>query len=186
MNENVKQINGKEAAKASSSAWCHSVCERFNICAEPFISLSRCNYAQYNFGCTCVERSLPADSLTITNELNSVSLCFKHKKSLLHNSIFFSNSFSPVWFSSQSETAVSHGCIQSLLLKFSAQELIEVRQPTSTSSSSSSSSTTALPSVVVSVDHTKLWAMIGSAGAQRTGVKRKADDQTHHKVTSAR
>lgn len=78
---------------------------------------------------------------------------------------------------SQSETAVSHSCIQSLLLKFSAQELIEVRQPTSASSSSASSS-----SVVVAVDHTKLWAMIGSgAGAQRTGVKRKAEDQTHHK-----
>uniref|UniRef100_UPI0037E7CB61 N6-adenosine-methyltransferase subunit METTL3 n=1 Tax=Semicossyphus pulcher TaxID=241346 RepID=UPI0037E7CB61 len=76
-----------------------------------------------------------------------------------------------------SESAVSHGCIQSLLLKFSAQELIEVRQPTSASSSSSSS-----PSVVVSVDHTKLWAMIGTgAGAQRAGVKRKAEDQTQHK-----
>uniref|UniRef100_A0A8C9ZN73 mRNA m(6)A methyltransferase n=1 Tax=Sander lucioperca TaxID=283035 RepID=A0A8C9ZN73_SANLU len=77
-----------------------------------------------------------------------------------------------------SETAVSHGCIQSLLLKFSAQELIEVRQPTS----ASSSSTTSSPSIVVAVDHTKLWAMIGSvAGAQRAGVKRKAEDQTHHK-----
>uniref|UniRef100_A0A8C4GJ25 mRNA m(6)A methyltransferase n=1 Tax=Dicentrarchus labrax TaxID=13489 RepID=A0A8C4GJ25_DICLA len=91
--------------------------------------------------------SLPTDSLAITNELNS------------------------------SETAVSHGCIQSLLLKFSAQELIEVRQPSSASSSSTSS-----PSVVVAVDHTKLWAMIGSGGgAQRPGVKRKAEDQTHHK-----
>lgn len=78
---------------------------------------------------------------------------------------------------SQSETAVSHSCIQSLLLKFSAQELIEVRQPTSASSASTSSS-----SVVVSVDHTKLWAMIGSgAGAQRSAVKRKAEDQIHHK-----
>ncbi|XP_074480866.1 N(6)-adenosine-methyltransferase subunit METTL3 [Sebastes fasciatus] len=76
-----------------------------------------------------------------------------------------------------SETAVSHGSIQSLLLKFSAQELIEVRQPSSASSSTSSS-----PSIVVAVDHTKLWAMIGSgAGAQRAGVKRKAEDQTHHK-----
>lgn len=75
---------------------------------------------------------------------------------------------------SQSESTVSHACIQSLLLKFSAQELIEVRQP--------SSSSTSTNSVVVSVDHTKLWAMIGSAaGAQRTGVKRKAEDQTHHK-----
>ncbi|XP_076580964.1 N(6)-adenosine-methyltransferase subunit METTL3 [Chaetodon auriga] len=93
--------------------------------------------------------SLPTDSLAITNELNS----------------------------SQSETAVSLGCIQSLLLKFSAQELIEVRQPTSASSSTTSSS-----SVVVAVDHTKLWAMIGSgAGAQRTGVKRKAEDQSHLK-----
>uniref|UniRef100_A0A665V7M1 mRNA m(6)A methyltransferase n=1 Tax=Echeneis naucrates TaxID=173247 RepID=A0A665V7M1_ECHNA len=95
--------------------------------------------------------SLPTDSLAITNELNS------------------------------SESAVSHGCIQSLLLKFSAQELIEVRQSTmacsSTTSSSASSST-----VVIAVDHTKLWAMIGSgAGAQRTGVKRKAEDETHNK-----
>lgn len=74
---------------------------------------------------------------------------------------------------SQAESAVSHSCIQSLLLKFAAQELIEVRQPSSTSSTSTSS-------VVVAVDHTKLWAMIGSgAGAQRTGVKRKAEDQTH-------
>lgn len=80
-------------------------------------------------------------------------------------------------FLSQSESSISHACIQSLLLKFSAQELIEVRQPTSASSSSTSS-----PSVVVAVDHTKLWAMIGSAvGAQRSGVKRKAEDQTHHK-----
>ncbi|XP_028285352.1 N(6)-adenosine-methyltransferase subunit METTL3 [Parambassis ranga] len=91
--------------------------------------------------------SMPIDSLAITNELNI------------------------------SESAVSHGCIQSLLHKFSAQELIEVRQPTSTSSSTASSST-----VVIAVDHTKLWPMIGSTpGAQRTGVKRKADDQTHSK-----
>nr|XP_046236335.1 N6-adenosine-methyltransferase subunit METTL3 [Scatophagus argus] len=91
--------------------------------------------------------SLPTDSLAITNELNS------------------------------SEAAVSHGCIQSLLLKFAAQELIEVRQPASSSTSATSSS-----SVVVAVDHTKLWAMIGSgAGAQRSGVKRKAEEQTHHK-----
>lgn len=76
-----------------------------------------------------------------------------------------------------SETAVNHGNIQSLLLKFSAQELIEVRQP-----SSSSSSTTSSPSIVIAVDHTKLWAMIGTgAGAQRAGVKRKAEDPTHHK-----
>nr|XP_057922195.1 N6-adenosine-methyltransferase subunit METTL3 [Doryrhamphus excisus] len=94
--------------------------------------------------------SLPKDSLTITNELNS------------------------------SETAVSHGCIQSLLMKFSAQELIEVRQPTLTSSSAASSST-----VVVAVDHTKLWAMIGSGGsAQRSqGVKRKAEEQSQHSRT---
>lgn len=73
----------------------------------------------------------------------------------------------------QNESTVSHACIQSLLLKFSAQELIEVRQ---------SSSSTSSHSVVVSVDHTKLWAMIGSAaGAQRSGVKRKAEDQIHHK-----
>lgn len=74
----------------------------------------------------------------------------------------------------QSEGAVSHGCIQSLLLKFSAQELIDVRQHPSASSSSTASST-----VVVAVDHTKLWAMIGSvAGAQRIGVKRKAEEQS--------
>lgn len=79
-----------------------------------------------------------------------------------------------------SESAVSHGSIQSLLLKFSAQELIEVRQPTS-----ASSSTTSSPSIVVAVDHTKLWAMIGTgAGAQRSGVKRKAEDQHHHKRAS--
>ncbi|GLD53805.1 N6-adenosine-methyltransferase catalytic subunit [Lates japonicus] len=95
--------------------------------------------------------SLPTDSLTITNELNS------------------------------SESAVSHGCIQSLLLKFSAQELIEVRQSTLASSSTTSSSTSS-STVVIAVDHTKLWAMIGSgAGAQRTGVKRKTEDQTHNK-----
>ena len=77
----------------------------------------------------------------------------------------------------QSESAVSHGCIVSLLLKFSAQELIEVRESTSASSSSASSST-----VVTAVDHTKLWAMIGTgAGAQRASVKRKAEDQTHNK-----
>ncbi|XP_059210698.1 N6-adenosine-methyltransferase subunit METTL3 [Centropristis striata] len=74
------------------------------------------------------------------------------------------------------ESSVSHGCIQSLLLKFSAQELIEVRQP-----SSASSSTAPSPSIVVAVDHTKLWAMIGAgagAGAQRAGVKRKAEEQS--------
>ncbi|XP_034020438.1 N6-adenosine-methyltransferase subunit METTL3 [Thalassophryne amazonica] len=92
--------------------------------------------------------SLPTDSLTITNELNS------------------------------SEAAVTHGCIQSLLLKFSAQELIEVRQPVSVSSSTASTST-----VVVAVDHTKLWAMIGTA-AQRTGLKRKAEDLAQHKVAT--
>lgn len=80
---------------------------------------------------------------------------------------------------SQSESVITHGCIQSLLLKFSAQELIEVRQPNLASSSTASSAT-----VVVAVDHTKLWAMIGSAaGAQRTGVKRKAEDQTQNKRT---
>ncbi|KAM4611981.1 N(6)-adenosine-methyltransferase subunit METTL3 isoform 2-T2 [Polymixia lowei] len=95
--------------------------------------------------------SLPTDSLGITNELNS------------------------------SEAPVTHGCIQSLLLKFSAQELIEVRQPCLASSSTTPSSTSS-STLVVSVDHTKLWAMIGSgAGAQRVGVKRKAEDQAHHK-----
>lgn len=91
--------------------------------------------------------SLPIDSLTITNELNS------------------------------SEGAVSHGCIQSLLQKFAAQELIEVRQPALAPATVSSST------IVIAVDHTKLWAMIGT-GAQRTGVKRKADDPTHLKRAS--
>ncbi|KAM9718190.1 N(6)-adenosine-methyltransferase subunit METTL3 [Menidia menidia] len=96
--------------------------------------------------------SLPTDSLAIKNELHS------------------------------SESAVSHASIQSLLLKFSAQELIEVRQPSSSSSSSSSSSP---PTVVVAVDHTKLWAMIGSVGgAQRAGVKRKAEDQALGKMAA--
>uniref|UniRef100_A0A672LM04 mRNA m(6)A methyltransferase n=1 Tax=Sinocyclocheilus grahami TaxID=75366 RepID=A0A672LM04_SINGR len=54
-----------------------------------------------------------------------------------------------------------------LLLKFSAQELIEVRHPSITASST----------LVTSVDHTKLWAMIGStAQPQKTGIKRKGDD----------
>ncbi|XP_034471442.1 N6-adenosine-methyltransferase subunit METTL3 [Hippoglossus hippoglossus] len=98
--------------------------------------------------------SLPTDSLAIMNELNS------------------------------SESAVSHGCIVSLLLKFSAQELIEVRQSTSASSSSASSSASS-STVVIAVDHTKLWAMIGTgAGAQRASVKRKAEDQTHNKRTA--
>uniref|UniRef100_A0A671M8W0 mRNA m(6)A methyltransferase n=1 Tax=Sinocyclocheilus anshuiensis TaxID=1608454 RepID=A0A671M8W0_9TELE len=66
-----------------------------------------------------------------------------------------------------------------LLLKFSAQELIEVRQPSITASSSSSSST-----LVTSVDHTKLWPMIGStAQPQRTAIKRKADEIIHQKRT---
>ncbi|XP_035462803.2 N6-adenosine-methyltransferase subunit METTL3-like [Scophthalmus maximus] len=94
--------------------------------------------------------SLPTDSLAITNDLNS------------------------------SEPAVTHGCIQSLLLKFSAQELIEVRQSTSACSSSAS-----FPTVIVAVDHTKLWPMIGSGvGARPTGVKRKAEEQTHSKRTA--
>uniref|UniRef100_A0A3Q1GQV5 Uncharacterized protein n=1 Tax=Acanthochromis polyacanthus TaxID=80966 RepID=A0A3Q1GQV5_9TELE len=59
-------------------------------------------------------------------------------------------------------------------------ELIEVQQPTVTSSTWPSS--TSPSTVVVAVDHTKLWAMIRSAaGAQRTGFKRKAEDQTHSK-----
>ncbi|XP_060951899.1 N6-adenosine-methyltransferase subunit METTL3 [Limanda limanda] len=96
--------------------------------------------------------SLPADSLAIMDELNS------------------------------SASAVSHRCIVSLLLKFSAQELIEVRQSTSASSSSASSSSSSSSTVVIAVDHTKLWAMIGTgAGAQRASVKRKAEDQTHNK-----
>lgn len=128
---------------------------------------------------------MPTDSLALTNELNSVSLCREQECQMLvenvasyqelHISVFFLNS--PSSACSQSGTDVSHGCIQSLLLKFSAQELIEVRQPALASSSTAPS-----PSIVVSVDHTKLWAMIGSAaGAQRTGVKRKAEDPTHNK-----
>ncbi|KAM9827757.1 N(6)-adenosine-methyltransferase subunit METTL3 [Neosynchiropus ocellatus] len=98
--------------------------------------------------------SLPTDSLAITNDLKT------------------------------SEGAVGHGCIRSLLMKFSAQELIEIRQPASLSSSTATT-TTAASTVVVAVDHTKLWAMIGSAsGAQRTGVKRKAEDQIHNKRTA--
>uniref|UniRef100_A0A673W9D3 mRNA m(6)A methyltransferase n=1 Tax=Salmo trutta TaxID=8032 RepID=A0A673W9D3_SALTR len=85
--------------------------------------------------------SLPTDSLAITDELNT------------------------------SEVPVTHGCIQSLLLKFSAQELIEVRQPSVASSSSST--------LVISVDHTKLWAMIGGGALGQR--KRKAEDQAHHK-----
>ncbi|XP_028330983.1 N(6)-adenosine-methyltransferase subunit METTL3 [Gouania willdenowi] len=82
-----------------------------------------------------------------------------------------------------SEATVAHGSIQSLLLKFSAQELIEVRQP---SAAASSSTTPSSFTVVVAVDHTKLWAMIGSVGgAQRTGVKRKADNQSVSKRTAA-
>ncbi|KAM8880927.1 N(6)-adenosine-methyltransferase subunit METTL3 [Synchiropus picturatus] len=98
--------------------------------------------------------SLPTDSLAITNDLKT------------------------------SEAAVGHGCIRSLLMKFSAQELIEIRQPASLSSSTATT-TPAASTVVVAVDHTKLWAMIGSAsGAQRTGVKRKAEDQIHSKRTA--
>ncbi|KAF7706504.1 N6-adenosine-methyltransferase subunit METTL3 [Silurus meridionalis] len=90
--------------------------------------------------------TLPIDSLAITNQLNS------------------------------SESAVSHACIQSLLLKFSAQELIEVRQPTNSTTSSS-------PTLVISVDHTKLWAMISSSTPQpqKSGVKRKGDEIIHQK-----
>ncbi|TRY85272.1 hypothetical protein DNTS_013226 [Danionella cerebrum] len=92
--------------------------------------------------------SLPTDSLAITNQLNT------------------------------SESPVSHASIQSLLLKFSAQELIEVRQSPITSSSCSSSCST----FVTSVDHTKLWAMIGgSAQTQKTAIKRKADDIVQQK-----
>lgn len=124
--------------------------------------------------------SMPTDSLTITNELNSVSLCFRVQEFkwlciiLTIYCIFFLDCFL------QSESAVTHGCIQSLLHKFSAQELIEVRQSTSASSSTTSSFTSA--TVVIAVDHTKLWAMIGSgAGTQRAAVKRKAEDQAHNK-----
>lgn len=89
-------------------------------------------------------------------------------------------STSPCVCPSQSDAPVTLSCIQSLLLKFSAQELIEVRQPSLASSSSSSPAPSS--TLVISVDHTKLWAMIGSvAGAQRTGVKRKAEDQLYHK-----
>ncbi|XP_028855422.1 N(6)-adenosine-methyltransferase subunit METTL3 [Denticeps clupeoides] len=93
--------------------------------------------------------SLPIDSLTITEELST------------------------------GEAPVSHGSIQSLLLKFSAQELIEVRQPSTTPTSSSLSSPSTL---VTSVDHTKVWAMSGGVALpQRTGVKRKGEDSIHSK-----
>lgn len=129
---------------------------------------------------------MPTDSLAITNELNSVSLC-RGETRLYHLSIeggFFLSCHCPdfsffLLFYFQSEAAVTHGCIQSLLLKFSAQELIEVRQPASSSSPTTSSSTSS-STVVIAVDHTKLWAMTG-AGVQRTGVKRKAEDQSHSK-----
>ncbi|MBN3299766.1 MTA70 methyltransferase, partial [Amia calva] len=81
--------------------------------------------------------SLPTDSLTITAQLSTP------------------------------EAPVSHACIQSLLLKFSAQELIEVRQPSATTAAT----------LVTSVDHPKLWAMIGGGAlAQRGGVKRKGEE----------
>ncbi|KAL2078980.1 hypothetical protein ACEWY4_024724 [Coilia grayii] len=110
--------------------------------------------------------SLPSDSLTITYDLST------------------------------SEAPVSHASIQSLLLKFAAQELIEVHQgyssldnirprnqgsmsaatASSSSSSSSTSSSSATPTTIVtSVDHPKLCAMRGAL-AQRSGVKRKGDD----------
>lgn len=76
----------------------------------------------------------------------------------------------------QPEAPVSHTSIQSLLLKFSAQELIEVHS--SSSSAPSSSTSTATPTtttIVTSVDHPKLCAMRGVL-AQRSGVKRKGDD----------
>ncbi|XP_023692222.1 N(6)-adenosine-methyltransferase subunit METTL3 [Paramormyrops kingsleyae] len=95
---------------------------------------------------------LPTDSLTITSQLSTP------------------------------DSPASHGCIQSLLLKFSAQELIEVRQPSLVPSTSSS--TTPSSTLVTSVDHTKIWAMTGGgAPAQRTGVKRKAEEQPHPKRT---
>lgn len=95
----------------------------------------------------------------------------KRLVSLLH---FFS---STVLFKSQVESPVSHGCIQSLLLKFSAQEFIEVRQLTNNTSSSSMST------LVISVDHTKLWAMTSSSTPQpqKCGVKRKGDGIIHPK-----
>ncbi|CAB1351556.1 unnamed protein product [Coregonus sp. 'balchen'] len=71
---------------------------------------------------------------------------------------------------------ITHGCIQSLLLKFSAQELFQVSQPSMATSSSSSST------LVISVDHTQLWPLIGGGAlAQRMGAKQKAEDQAHHK-----
>lgn len=138
---------------------------------------------------------MPTDSLAITNELNCVSVCIsvQQRKCVVPNLSFSRGHFLSrrcypdtfvqtfCFVPPQSEAAVTHGCIQSLLLKFSAQELIEVRQSTSSSSPTTSSSTSS-STVVIAVDHTKLWAMIGpGAGAQRTGVKRKAEDQSHNK-----
>ncbi|XP_069044810.1 N6-adenosine-methyltransferase subunit METTL3 [Lepisosteus oculatus] len=91
--------------------------------------------------------SLPTDSLTITTQLSTP------------------------------EAPVSHASIQSLLLKFSAQELIEVRQPSLSSVSSAT--------LVTSVDHPKLWAMIGGGAlVQRGGAKRKGEElqHPHHKI----
>lgn len=84
-------------------------------------------------------------------------------------------------FPPQMEVPVSHASIQSLLLKFSAQELIEVRQP-SLSAASSSSMTPA--TIVTSVDHTKLCAMRGDLSQRTGGVKRKGDDSVHLKRLS--
>ncbi|XP_076144645.1 N(6)-adenosine-methyltransferase subunit METTL3 [Alosa pseudoharengus] len=110
--------------------------------------------------------SLPVDSLAITDYLSTA------------------------------EAPVSHGNIQSLLLKFSAQELIEVHQgftaldflnrqrsqagtssaAASSSSSSSASTSSSTPSTIVSsVDYTKLCAMRGAL-SQKTATKRKGDD----------
>lgn len=104
---------------------------------------------------------------------------------------------------STTDAPVSHASVQSLLLKFSAQELIEVHQgstsldfinrqrdqaatastSSSSSASASSSSSSTSTTIVSSVDYTKLCAMRGAL-SQKTAVKRKGDDITHVKRPS--
>ncbi|XP_051778261.1 N6-adenosine-methyltransferase subunit METTL3 [Erpetoichthys calabaricus] len=80
------------------------------------------------------------------------------------------------------EHPVSQASIESLLLKFSAQELIELRPH----SASLDPSRPTPPTLVTSADHTKLWAMmgaitgtagcIGAGTVSGSGLKRKGTD----------